>query len=139
MTRTVLDLWVGLLSSPASPRCCFCAKVGSTRAVSTSNSYEVVARFDNIVASSAWHRSKAPGVVGGRWRISVLQRRLSKAAVTLRLDKPLCFFLRTPLRAIMTSGCCGETICRAGSGRRQPDIEGQDRILITQSAVVLRV
>ena len=67
MNKTVLDLWVGLFVIAGIAALLFLAlKVGSMSAVNTSDSYEVVARFENIGGLKPRAPVKSAGVVVGR-------------------------------------------------------------------------
>jgi len=97
MNKTVLDLWVGLFVIAGVAALLFLAlKVGSTNAVSASNSYEIVARFDNIGGLKPRAPVKSAGVVVGRVADIRFDNETFEAAVTLRLDKRYAF-PRTPL------------------------------------------
>jgi phospholipid/cholesterol/gamma-HCH transport system substrate-binding protein len=137
MNKTVLDLWVGLFVIAGIAALLFLAlKVGSTSAVSTSNSYEVVARFDNIGGLKPRAPVKSAGVVVGRVADIRFDNETYEAAVTLRLDKRYAFPKDTTA-AIMTSGLLGEQYLGLEAGGDSQTLKDQDRILITQSAVVL--
>jgi len=137
MNKTVLDLWVGIFVITGIAALLFLAlKVGSTSAVSASNSYEVVARFDNIGGLKPRAPVKSAGVVVGRVADIRFDNETFEAAVTLRLDKRYAFPKDTSA-AIMTSGLLGEQYIGLEAGGDSQTLKDQDRILITQSAVVL--
>ena len=137
MNKTVLDLWVGLFVIAGIAALLFLAlKVGSMSAVSASNSYEVVARFDNIGGLKPSAPIKSAGVVVGRVADIRFDNETFEAAVTLRLDKRYAFPKDTSA-AIMTSGLLGEQYVGLEAGGDSETLKDKDRILITQSAVVL--
>jgi phospholipid/cholesterol/gamma-HCH transport system substrate-binding protein len=137
MNKTVLDLWVGLFVITGVAALLFLAlKVGSTSAVNTSNSYEVIARFDNIGGLKPRAPVKSAGVVVGRVADIRFDNETFEAAVTLRLDKRYAFPKDTTA-AIMTSGLLGEQYIGLEAGGDSQKLKDQDHILITQSAVVL--
>lgn len=137
MNRTVLDLWVGLFVIAGIAALLFLAlKVGSTSAVSASNSYEVVARFDNIGGLKPRAPVKSAGVVVGRVADIRFDNETFEAAVTLRLDKRYAFPKDTSA-AIMTSGLLGEQYVGLEAGGDSVNLKDKDRITLTQSAVVL--
>ncbi len=137
MNKTVLDLWVGLFVIAGIAALLFLAlKVGSMSAVSASNSYEVVARFDNIGGLKPRAPIKSAGVVVGRVADIRFDNETFEAAVTLRLDKRYAFPKDTSA-AIMTSGLLGEQYVGLEAGGDSETLKDKDRILITQSAVVL--
>lgn len=137
MNKTVLDLWVGLFVIAGIAALLFLAlKVGSMNAVSTSNSYEVVARFANIGGLKPRAPVKSAGVVVGRVADIRFDNETYEAAVTLRLDKRYAFPKDTSA-AIMTSGLLGEQYIGLDAGGDSEILKDQDRMLITQDAVVL--
>jgi phospholipid/cholesterol/gamma-HCH transport system substrate-binding protein len=137
MNKTVLDLWVGLFVVAGVAALLFLAlKVGSTSAVNTSNSYEVVARFDNIGGLKPRAPVKSAGVVVGRVGDIRFDNKTYEAAVTLRLDKRYAFPKDTSA-AIMTSGLLGEQYVGLEAGGDSQTLKDKDQVLLTQSAVVL--
>lgn len=137
MNKTVLDLWVGLFVIAGVAALLFLAlKVGSTSAVSASNSYEVTARFDNIGGLKPRAPVKSAGVVVGRVADIRFDNETFEAAVTLRLDKRYAFPKDTSA-AIMTSGLLGEQYVGLDAGGDEQTLKDKDRIFLTQSAVVL--
>jgi phospholipid/cholesterol/gamma-HCH transport system substrate-binding protein len=137
MNRTVLDLWVGLFVVAGIVALLFLAlKVGSMNTVSAANSYEVVARFDNIGGLKPRAPVKSAGVVVGRVADIQFDNETYEAAVTLRLDKRYAF-PKDSSAAIMTSGLLGEQYVGLEPGGDSQKLKNKDRILITQNAVVL--
>ena len=137
MNRTVLDLWVGLFVIAGIVALLFLAlKVGSMSAIKTAESYEVVARFDNIGGLKPRAPVKSAGVVVGRVADIRFDNETYEAAVTLRLDKRYAFPKDTSA-AIMTSGLLGEQYIGLEAGGDSQTLKDQDRIFLTQSAVVL--
>lgn len=137
MNKTVLDLWVGLFVIAGVGALLFLAlKVGSMTTVNMANSYEVVARFDNIGGLKPRAPVKSAGVVVGRVAEIQFDNETYEAAVTLRLDKRYAFPKDTSA-AIMTSGLLGEQYVGLEAGGDQEMLKDKDRIMLTQSAVVL--
>ena len=137
MNKTVLDLWVGLFVIAGIVALLFLTlKVGSISAVNTSNSYEVVARFENIGGLKPRAPVKSAGVVVGRVTDIHFDNETYEAAVVLRLDKRYAFPKDTSA-AIMTSGLLGEQYIGLEAGGDSVKLKNKDQILITQSAVVL--
>ncbi|MDO9220329.1 MAG: outer membrane lipid asymmetry maintenance protein MlaD [Thiobacillus sp.] len=137
MNKTVLDLWVGLLVLAGIAALLFLAlKVGSTSAINSSDSYEVVARFENIGGLKLRAPVKSAGVVVGRVADIQFDNETYEAAVTLRLDKRYAF-PKDSSAAILTSGLLGEQYIGLNAGGDSLKLKAQDRILITQDAVVL--
>lgn len=137
MNRTVLDLWVGLFVIAGFGALLFLAlKVGSTNAVSSANSYEVTADFQNIGGLKPRAPVKSAGVVVGRVADIRFDNEKYEAVVTLRVDKRYAFPKDTSA-AIMTSGLLGEQYVGLEAGGDSQKLKDKDRILITQDAVVL--
>jgi len=87
MNKTVLDLWVGFFVIAGIAALLFLAlKVGSTSAIKASDSYEVVARFENIGGLKPRAPVKSAGWWSAVWRISSL---------TIKPMRPLSHFVST--------------------------------------------
>jgi len=137
MNKTILDFWVGLFVIAGIIALLFLAlKVGSMSTVNASDSYEVVARFENIGGLKVRAPVKSAGVVVGRVADIRFDNEKYEAAVTLRLDKRYSFPKDTSA-AIMTSGLLGEQYVGLAPGGDSAMLKNNDRILITQDAVVL--
>lgn len=137
MNKTVLDLWVGLFVIAGIAALLFLTlKVGSMNTVNTTNSYEVVARFENIGGLKPRAPVKSAGVVVGRVADVRFDNERYEAAVTLRLDKRYAF-PKDSTAAIMTSGLLGEQYIGLEAGGDSVKLKDKDQILITQDAVVL--
>lgn len=137
MNKTVLDLWVGLFVIAGIAALLFLTlKVGSMNTVNVSNSYEVVARFENIGGLKPRAPVKSAGVVVGRVADVQFDNELYEAAVTLRLDKRYAF-PKDSTAAIMTSGLLGEQYIGLEAGGDSVKLKDKDKILITQDAMVL--
>src|SRR5512139_2988589 len=137
MNKTVLDFWVGLFVIAGIVALLFLAlKVGSMSAIKTNDSYEVVARFDNIGGLKPRAPVKSAGVVVGRVADIRFDNETYEAAVTLRLDKRYAFPKDTTA-SVLTSGLLGEQYIGLEAGGDSQTLKDHDRILLTQSAVVL--
>ena len=137
MNKSGLDLWVGLFVIAGVGALLFLAlKVGSMNAVNVSESYEVVAAFDNIGGLKARAPVKSAGVVVGRVSDIQFDSEAYEALVTLRIDKRYAFPKDTTA-AILTSGLLGEQYIGIAAGGDSVKLKDKDRIKLTQSAVVL--
>ena len=137
MNKTVLDLWVGLFVIAGIAALLFLAlKVGSMSTVNASESYVVVALFDNIGGLKPRAPVKSAGVVVGRVADIGFDSQNYEAKVTLRIDKRY-EFPKDTTASIMTSGLLGEQYIGLEAGGDSVKLGNNDRILITQSAVVL--
>ncbi|MHB1052770.1 MAG: outer membrane lipid asymmetry maintenance protein MlaD [Thiobacillus sp.] len=137
MNKTILDLWVGLFVIVGIAALLFLTlKVGSMNTVNNSDSYEVIARFENIGGLKTRAPVKSAGVVVGRVAEVRFDNETYEAAVTLRLDKRYAF-PKDSSAAIMTSGLLGEQYIGLEAGGDSVKLKDKDRIMITQDAVVL--
>jgi phospholipid/cholesterol/gamma-HCH transport system substrate-binding protein len=137
MNKTVLDLWVGVFVIAGMAALLFLAlKVGSMNVVKTANSYELVAKFDNIGGLKVRAPVKSAGVVVGRVTDVQFDGENFEAIVTLRIDNRYAFPKDT-LAAIMTSGLLGEQYIGLDAGGDTQMLKDKDKIFLTQSAVVL--
>jgi phospholipid/cholesterol/gamma-HCH transport system substrate-binding protein len=137
MNKTVLDLWVGVFVIAGMAALLFLAlKVGSMNVVKTNNSYELVAKFDNIGGLKVRAPVKSAGVVVGRVTDVQFDAENFEAIVTLRIDNRYAFPKDT-LAAIMTSGLLGEQYLGLDAGGDTEMLKDKDKIFLTQSAVVL--
>jgi phospholipid/cholesterol/gamma-HCH transport system substrate-binding protein len=137
MNKTVLDLWVGVFVIIGMAALLFLAlKVGSMNVVKTANSYELVAKFDNIGGLKVRAPVKSAGVVVGRVTDVQFDGENFEAIVTLRIDNRYAFPKDT-LAAIMTSGLLGEQYIGLDAGGDTETLKDKDKIFLTQSAVVL--
>jgi len=137
MNRTVIDLWVGVFVIAGMAALLFLAlKVGSMNVVKTNNSYELVAKFDNIGGLKVRAPVKSAGVVVGRVTDVQFDAENFEAIVILRIDNRYVFPKDT-LAAIMTSGLLGEQYIGLDAGGDTEMLKDKDKIFLTQSAVVL--
>jgi phospholipid/cholesterol/gamma-HCH transport system substrate-binding protein len=137
MNRTTLDLWVGLFVVAGLAALLFLAlKVSSMNTVNTSDSYEVVAHFENIGGLKVRAPVKSAGVVVGRVSAIRFDNERYEAVITLRLDKRYAF-PKDSSAAILTSGLLGEQYIGLAAGGDSVKLKDQDQILLTQDAVVL--
>jgi phospholipid/cholesterol/gamma-HCH transport system substrate-binding protein len=137
MNKTVLDLWVGLFVVAGIAALLFLAlKVGSMNTVNATDSYDVVARFENIGGLKARAPVKSAGVVVGRVDSIQFDTELYEAKVTIRVDKRYPF-PRDTSAAILTSGLLGEQYIGLAAGGDSVMLKSGDTLKITQDAVVL--
>lgn len=137
MNKTVVDLWVGVFVIAGMAALLFLAlKVGSMNAVKTSDSYEIIAKFDNVGGLKVRAPVRSAGVVVGRVTDIQFDGENFEAIATLRIDNRFSFPKDT-LAAIMTSGLLGEQYIGLDAGGDPVKLKDKDRIFLTQSAVVL--
>jgi phospholipid/cholesterol/gamma-HCH transport system substrate-binding protein len=137
MNKTILDFWVGLFVIAGIAALLFLAlRVGSMNTVKEADSYQVVAHFENVGGLKPRAPVKSAGVVVGRVEDIRFDDKTYEAVVTLRLDKRYAFPKDTSA-AIMTSGLLGEQYIGLEAGGDSVKLKDNDRIMITQDAVVL--
>src|SRR5574340_25407 len=137
MERSTLDLWVGLFVCAGIGALLILAlKVGNMGNFTGGATFQLAAEFDNIGGLKPRAPVKSAGVVVGRVADIRFDNETFEAAVTLRLDKRYAFPKDTSA-AIMTSGLLGEQYIGLEAGGDSQKLKDKDKILITQSAVVL--
>jgi phospholipid/cholesterol/gamma-HCH transport system substrate-binding protein len=137
MNRVLLDFWVGLFVIAAVGALMFLAlKVGSMNTVSSADTYEVSAYFENIGGLKPRAPVKSAGVVVGRVGEIGFDGANYEARVILKLDKRYQF-PKDSSALIMTSGLLGEQYIGLQPGGDSVKLKAGDKIRITQSAVVL--
>ena len=137
MSRTTLDLWVGLFVAMGIAAVLFLSlKVGNLSASSFAESYAVEAEFDNIGGLKPRAPIKSAGVVVGRVADVHFDTQSYRAVVVLSLRKEYPF-PRDTIASILTSGLLGEQYIGLEAGGDERMLKEGDRIRITQSAVVL--
>ncbi len=103
---------------------------------SSTGSYVVTARFDNIGGLKAKAAVKAAGVVVGRVESIDLDKATFQARVTIAMDKRYAFPKDSSLK-ILTSGLLGEQYVGLEAGADAANLVAGDEVESTQSAVVL--
>jgi phospholipid/cholesterol/gamma-HCH transport system substrate-binding protein len=137
MQRSTLDLWVGLfVVAGVGALLVLAMKVGNMSGVSVSDSYPLVAQFDNIGGLKPRAPVKSAGVVVGRVASVQFDNEKFMARVTLNIDKNYKFPKDTSA-TILTSGLLGEQYIGLEGGGDPANLNAGDRIKQTQSAVVL--
>jgi phospholipid/cholesterol/gamma-HCH transport system substrate-binding protein len=137
MSRKELDLWVGVFVAIGFAALLFLAlKVANLSAFSTSDTYDVKARFDNIGGLKVRAPIKGAGVVVGRVSAVGFDNQTFEAVVTLTIDGRYQFPRDTAAK-ILTSGLLGEQYIGLAAGGDDQNLKSGDTLKITQSAVVL--
>ena len=137
MQRTTLDLWVGIfVTAGVAALFVLALKVGNASSVNMSDSYRVIAEFDNIGGLKVRAPVKSAGVVVGRVENIALDTRNFRANVSLRIDKRYPF-PRDSSASILTAGLLGEQYVGMDGGGDEQNLKDGDRLKITQSAIVL--
>ena len=137
MNRAVIDLWVGIFVAIGLGALVFLAfKVGNLSSVSSSESYELFAKFDNIGGLKIRAPVKSAGVVVGRVSDIQFDLQAYQAVVVMKVDSRYKF-PRDTFATINTSGLLGEQYVGFDVGGDTDQLKPGDTIKKTQSAVVL--
>ncbi|MCB1915575.1 MAG: outer membrane lipid asymmetry maintenance protein MlaD [Rhodocyclaceae bacterium] len=137
MSRTTLDLWVGIFVAIGIAALLFLSlKVGNLSAGSFAASYSVEAEFDNIGGLKVRAPVKSAGVVVGRVSGIHFDTQSYRAVVVLSMNEAF-EFPKDTIATILTSGLLGEQYVGLEAGGELAMLADGDRIRITQSAVVL--
>lgn len=137
MTRTTLDLWVGIfVVGGLAALLVLGLKVGNLSTFNMSESYVVHADFENIGGLKPKAPVKSAGVVIGRVAEIAFDNKNYEAKVTIRIDKRYAFSKDTTA-SILTSGLLGEQYVGLSPGGDEVMLKDGDTFKLTQSAVVL--
>ena len=137
MNRSTIDLWVGIFVVLGIGALLFLAlKVGNLATFSSSQAYNVQARFANIGGLKIRAPIKSAGVVVGRVADIRFDNESYEALVSMNLDYHYQFPRDTTAK-ILTSGILGEQYVGLEAGGDGVMLKDGDRIRLTQSAVVL--
>jgi phospholipid/cholesterol/gamma-HCH transport system substrate-binding protein len=137
MQRATLDLWVGLfVMAGLGALVVLALKVGNLGSWGATETYVVYAEFDNIGGLKARAPVKGAGVVVGRVSAIAFDTQTYKARVTLSIEKRYPFSKDTTA-SVLTAGLLGEQYIGLETGADTASLKDQEKIMITQSAVVL--
>lgn len=137
MSRTTLDLWVGFFVLIGIAAVLFLStRVGSLANTSFSKGYTITAQFDDIGGLKVRAPIKSAGVVVGRVANINFNTQSYRAEVTFAMDTRY-EFPRDTTASILTSGLLGEQYIGLDPGADEDMLKQGDRVMITQSAVVL--
>ena len=137
MSRTTMDLWVGVFVAAGIAALLFLAlKVGSISGSDIQSPYTLIARFDNIGGLKARAPVKVAGVLVGRVAEIRYDNERFQAEVVFSVDGRYKFPTDT-FANILTSGLLGEQYLGLDPGGEDKLLAAGDVIKKTQSAVVL--
>ena len=137
MNRSTIDLWVGVFVVAGIAGLLFLAlKVGNLATFSTSQIYQVQAKFANIGGLKVRAPVKSAGVVIGRVADIRFDNETYEAIVSINVDSNFQFPRDTTAK-ILTSGILGEQYVGLEAGGDGVMLKNGDRLRLTQSAVVL--
>lgn len=137
MERTTLDLWVGIfVVGGIAALLVLAMKVGNLSTYNSEATYSVTAGFQNIGGLKVKAPVKSAGVLVGRVSAIEFDPQRFEAQVTLTLDARYTFPKDTSA-AVLTSGLLGEQYIGLDAGGEEQNLKQGDKIMLTQSAVVL--
>ncbi len=137
MSRTTLDLWVGVFVAIGFAALLFLSlRVGNLAGTDIGETYTLAARFDNIGGLKVRAPVKSAGVVVGRVSDIRFDTESYRAEVRFTVDKRYAF-PRDTIATILTSGLLGEQYLGLEPGGDPEMLKEGDALQITQSAVVL--
>ena len=137
MTRKELDLWVGIFAVVGIGAIVFLSlKVANLASFSSSETYQINAKFENIGGLKIRAPVKSAGVVVGRVGGIRFDNDSFEAVVALNIDSQFKFPKDSSAK-ILTSGLLGEQYVGITAGGDSANLKGGDTLKLTQSAVVL--
>ena len=137
MQRSKNDLWVGLFVLLGFVALLFLAlQAANLLSLNFQSGYRVTARFDNIGGLKPKAAVRSAGVVVGRIESIAFDDKIYQARVTLLLEERYVFPKDSSLK-ILTSGLLGEQYVGIEAGADEANLADGDRVVATQSAVVL--
>jgi len=137
MSRTTLDLWVGVFVVIGIAALLFLAlKVGSISGSGIQSPYTLSAHFDNIGGLKVRAPVKSAGVLVGRVEEIRYNNERFQAEVVFTVDGRYKFPVDT-FANILTSGLLGEQYIGLDPGGEEKNLAPGEVIKKTQSAVVL--
>lgn len=137
MQRTTMDLWVGLfVILGVGALLILSLKIGNLSTYSAGDSYQLFGNFENIGGLKVRAPVKSSGVVVGRVTDIQFSLETYDAIVTLNVDSRYTFPKDT-FASILTAGLLGEQYVGLDAGGDDAMLESGDKIMQTNSAVVL--
>ena len=137
MQRTTMDLWVGLfVITGIAALMVLSLKVGNLNVYNPSQSYVLAGNFENIGGLKVRAPVKSAGVVVGRVTDIQFSTQTYDAIVTMSMDSRYSFPKDT-FASILTSGLLGEQYIGLAAGGDEAMLKDGDKIMKTNSAMVL--
>ena len=131
------DIWVGLFVLLGGIALVFLAlQSANLLSLSFQDSYKITARFDNIGGLKPKAAVKSAGVVVGRVEAITFDDTTFQATVHMAMEKRYGFPKDSSLK-ILTSGLLGDQYIGIEAGADEGNLAEGDRVVATQSAVVL--
>ena len=137
MQQSKNDIWVGLFVMLGAVAVVFLAlQSANLLSLNFQSGYRVTARSDNIGGLKPKAAVRSAGVVVGRIESIVFDAKVYQARVTVVLEDRYVFPKDSSLK-ILTSGLLGEQYIGIEAGADEANLADGDRVVATQSAVVL--
>ncbi len=137
MQQSKSDFWVGLFVLVGAVALVFLAlQSANLLSLNFQKTYTVTARFDNIGGLKPKAAVRSAGVVVGRVESINFDDQVFQANVTMAFEKRYAFPKDSSLK-ILTSGLLGDQYIGIEAGADENNLKDGDRIVSTQSAVVL--
>ena len=137
MQQSKNDFWVGLFVMLGVVAVVFLAlQSANLLSLNFQSGYRVTARFDNIGGLKPKAAVRSAGVVVGRIESIAFDDKIYQARVTLLLEERYVFPKVSSLK-FLTSGLLGEQYIGIEAGADEANLADGDRVVATQSAVVL--
>ncbi|PXW89668.1 phospholipid/cholesterol/gamma-HCH transport system substrate-binding protein [Nitrosomonas sp. Nm84] len=137
MQRTTMDLWVGLfVITGIIALMILSLKVGNLNVYNPSQSYVITGNFENIGGLKVRAPVKSAGVVVGRVTDIQFSTQTYDAVVTMDMDSRFPFPKDT-FASILTAGLLGEQYIGLAAGGDEVMLKNGDKIMKTNSAMVL--
>ncbi|QOJ23486.1 MAG: outer membrane lipid asymmetry maintenance protein MlaD [Gammaproteobacteria bacterium] len=137
MQRTTMDLWVGLFVVMGIVALMILSlKVGNLNVYNPSQSYVISGNFENIGGLKVRAPVKSAGVVVGRVTDIQFSTQTYDAVVTMNMDSRY-LFPKDTFASILTSGLLGEQYIGLAAGGDEVMLKDGDKIMKTNSAMVL--
>ena len=132
-----MDIWVGIFAAIGIAATVFISlRVANLAPATSGATYQVTAEFSNIGGLKVRAPVKSAGVVVGRVTDIRLDTGNYMAIVTLDLEQRYPFSTDTSA-SILTSGLLGEQYVGLEIGGEETQLQNNDRIMLTSSAMVL--
>jgi len=132
-----MDIWVGIFAAIGIAATVFISlRVANLASATSGATYQVTAEFSNIGGLKVRAPVKSAGVVVGRVSDIRLDTGNYMAIVTLDLEQRYPFSKDTSA-SILTSGLLGEQYVGLEIGGEEEQLQNNDRIMLTSSAMVL--
>mgnify|MGYP000114933700 FL=1 len=137
MQRTTMDLWVGLfVILGVGSLLILSLKIGNLNTYSAGQSYQLISNFENIGGLKVRAPVKSSGVVVGRVTDIQFSLETYDAVVIINIDSRY-LFPKDTFASILTAGLLGEQYIGLAAGGDDVMLVSGDKIMKTNSAMVL--